>query len=695
MNTSAAAPLPLDIQQALNRAHAHWNAGQPDQSEQLCQRVLANWPGQTDALHLLGLMAHAHGNLDVAIANLRQACKAPRAPATYYSNLAEMCRQKGLLGEGEEAGRRAVALDPHLATAWNNLGIVQQEAGKFEDSRVALERVVNLQSDSAEAHNNLGNTYKRLNDLKRARAHYEKAIALRPNYAEGYSNLASLLNDTGESDAAAVAARRAIEINPQLADAYLNLAGIEMTRQRPAQALRWLNALAAFAPLHPGGLSARARTLKQLDLLDEALEAARHAVSLAPQSAESHNMLGQVCQSLGYQEEALSEFETAITLPGVAAEEAMLSRAAVFMEAGRQADAQAEYDRAATAFPLSVKALVGRVELKRYEAADPDIARLETYLRVKNAQPLADRTAAHFALGKAYLDTGDPQRAFEHLGTGNRMKRATFQYDPAATDAWLERLAQTFSHSLFERLRGGGDPSSMPLFVIGMPRSGTTLVEQILASHPLVQGGGELPAIRIVVDSVGVYPEALALLAREQLAAMGRQYLQRVAPLATRQYLVDKMPANFLYAGLIHLMLPNARIIHCRRDAADTCLSCYTKLFAAEQLFSYDLVELGRFYRGYEKLMAHWRALLPHDRFIDVQYESVVDDLPAQARRLTDWLGLPWDDNCLRFHETQRVIRTASLFQVRRPIYTSSKGRWRRYSPFLAPLLEELGAGGN
>jgi tetratricopeptide (TPR) repeat protein len=695
MNTTAQPTPAMDIQQALARAHAHWNAGQPDQSEQLCQRVLAVWPGQADALHLLGLMAHTHGNLDLAIANLRIACRAPRAPASYHSNLAEMCRQKGLLAEGEEAGHRAVALEPNLATAWNNLGILQQEAGKFADSRVSLERVVSLQPESPEAHNNLGNTYKRLNDFTRARAHYNRAIELRPNYAEGYSNLASLLNDNGECDAAAEAARRAIDINPQLTDAYLNLAGIEITRLRPAQALHWLNALAAFAPLHPGAFCARARTLKQLDRLDEALEAARRAVSLAPNGAEPHNVLGQICQALGLQEEALAEYEQAIALPGVAAEEAMLGRAAVFMEAGRQEEARAEFERAAQAFPLSVKALFGGVELKRYAAADdPDIARLEAYLKLPTVQPLSDRTNAHFALGKAYLDAGEAARAFEHLNTGNRLKRATFQYDAKATSAWMARIAEIFSPSLFERLQGGGDPSSKPLFVIGMPRSGTTLVEQILASHPLVHGAGELPTLRLLVDSLGAYPDAMALIAREQLAALGRQYLEQVAPLAARPHLVDKMPANFLYAGLIHLMLPNARIINCRREPADTCLSCYTKLFAAEQLFAYDLAELGQFHRAYESLTSHWRTLLPQNRFIDVDYEAVVDDLPRQARRLTDWLGLPWDKKCLRFHETRRVIRTASLSQVRQPIYKTSKDRWRRYAAYLAPLLAELKTAG-
>ena len=681
----------LDIQTSLARAHAHWSAGQAEQAEQLCQRVLHDWPGQADALHLLGLIAHTYGNLDLALSYLRRACAAPRAPANYYSNLAEMCRQKGLLAEGEEAGLRAVALDPNLATAWNNLGILQQEAGKFEPSRVALERVVRLRPDWPEGHNNLGNTYKRLADLARARAHYERAIALRCDYAESHSNLASLLNDSGDFEAASAAARRAIEINPQLIDAYLNLASIEITRLRPAEALRWMNALAAFAPMHPAGLSVRARILKQLEQLDAALEAARHAVALAPQNADAYNALGQVLQALLKHDEALEAFERAIHLPGVAAEDAMLSRAAAFMEAGRKKEALREHERATQAFPLSVKTLFGKSELKHYELADPDIGRLETYVRGGNALPLVDRTSAHFVLGKAYLDAGAPGRAFEHFDIGNRLKRATFQYDGAATGAWMARIAQTFCASLFERLHGSGNPSLRPIFITGMPRSGTTLIEQILASHPLVQGAGELAAVRLVAEQAGAYPDFMLHISPAHLVMMGGHYIERTTALATRQRLVDKMPANFLYAGLIHLMLPNAKIINCRRDAADTCLSCYTKLFAAEQLFAYDLAELGRFHRDYETLATHWRSVLPQDRYIDVHYEAVIDDLPQQARRLTDWLGLPWDDACLRFNETKRVIRTASLSQVRQPIYASSMGRWRRYTRHLGPLLAELG----
>ena len=469
----------MDIHQAIRRAHSHWNAGQADQAEQLCQQVIAVWPGQADAMHLMGLIAHAYGNLDLALAHLRRACQAPRAPATYYSNLAEMCRQKGLLAEGEQAGQQAVTLDPLLATAWNNLGILQQESGKFEASRVSLERAVSLRSDWPEAHNNLGNTYKRLGDLTRARRHYERAIELRPEYAEAYSNLASLLNDSGDCEAAATAARRAIDINPQLIDAYLNLASVEIARARPAEALHWLNSLSSFAALHPGALTARARTLKQLDRADEALVVAQQAVTLAPHSADAHNTLGQILQALGRNEEALVAFERAIGLPGVAAEDAMLSRASALLESGFKEESTREYARAAAAFPGSLKPIFARAEVIRYESGHPDLERLESYVRDGSAQNLADRTAAHFALGKGYLEAGEPARAFEHLRVGNKLKRGTFQYDAAATDAWMARIAATFSASLMARLggEGVGNASSVPIFVIGMPRSGTTLVE--------------------------------------------------------------------------------------------------------------------------------------------------------------------------------------------------------------------------
>jgi tetratricopeptide (TPR) repeat protein len=686
----------LSIQEALSRAHAHWNAGQADQAEQFCQRVLAAWPGQADALHLLGLMAHAYGNLDLAISHLSQACMAPRAPAVYSSNLAEMYRQKGRLTEGEEAARRAVSMDPALVSGWNNLGIVLQEAGKFEESLASLERVIALQPDWAEAHNNLANTSRRLGRMDRAERHYRQALALNPSYAEAHSNLAFLLSSQGCYDEAAAAAQRAIELSPRLVDAYLNLAEVEISRHRHDLALRALDMLQAFAPQHPAALVARAKALKQIDRLDEALAFAHQAAALAPHSAEAHNTLAMVLQTLGRTDEALDQFEQAARLPGTVAEEALVGRATLLMEAGRKDEAWAAFDRALGAFPGSVRALTSRADARTFEAGDPDIAALEDCLAEGERRSLDDRISAHFSLGKAYLDIHDPALAFDHFDAGNRLKRASFTYDSLATGRWMERIAECFTPALFARPHDTEEHSALPVFIVGMPRSGTTLIEQIISSHPQVAGAGELSALRLVVEGSGIFPDRMAGMtgddATELFGQLGRDYLSRIAPLVQgRTRLVDKMPGNFLYAGLIARILPGARIIHARRDPVDTCLSCYTKLFGGEQQFTYNQTELGEFYRHYERLMTHWRAVLPVDRFIEVDYEAVVDDLEGEARRLIDFLDLPWDDACVKFYENRRVVRTASVNQVRQPIYTTSKGRWQAYADHLGPLLTALG----
>lgn len=682
----------LTIEEALQRAHAHWNAGQTPQAEMLCQRVLSAWPGQADALHLLGVMAQAFGNLDLGVQYLRQACLAPRAPAIYFSNLAEMCRQKGLLEDAEQAARRATALQPDLVPAWNNLGIVLQEAGKLEESAICLERVTTLQPLNPEAHNNLGNTYLRMRRLDRARLMYDKALSLHPGYGEAHSNRAHLLHALGRYDEAAAAARQAIAIHPQLADAYLNLAEIEMSRQRHAEAQNWLDALLAFAPNHPGGLSARAKTLKHFDRLDEALAAASAAAFAAPKAANVHNALGEVQQAMGRFDDALASFGRAASLPGLERETAHVNQAALVMELGRSGEAAVLVERILEANPHCAAAWSSRAEIKTFTAGDPDIARMEALLGPEGVAHFKDRMAFHFALGKAYLDHGNSAQAFRHLDEGNRLKRGTFAFDIDATRRWMGDIAQRFTPALLKSLAGAGSRSDMPIFVLGMPRSGTTLVEQILASHPQVRGAGELRAVQGLVDRLGDYPAIASRLAPADLARLGEVYLAQVRPLAKgRARVVDKMPANFLNAGLIHLMLPDARIVHCRRDPVDTCLSCYTKLFSGEQMFAYDLRELGLFNRAYQTLMAHWRAVLPPDRFIDVDYEAVIENLEGEARRLVAFLGLPWDEACLHFHKTERPVRTASVNQVRQPIYRTSAGRWKAHAAHLEPLLSALG----
>jgi tetratricopeptide (TPR) repeat protein len=696
MSGKTASSTTLTIPEALTQAYAHWNAGQADQAEALAQQVLAVWPGQHDALHLLGLMAHAYGNLDLAIHHLRQACLAPRAPAVYSSNLAEMYRQKGMLPEGEEAAQRAVTMDPTLVSGWNNLGILLQEAGKLQQSSVCLEKVVALDPDSAEAQNNLGNTLRLLGRMDHAQSCYRRALALNPSYAEAHSNLAFLLSTQGSYDEAAQYARTAIDLSPRFVDAYLNLTEVEMARQRYDAALRVLDMLNAFAAQHPAVLTARAKALRQIAHTDEALPIAQQAVAMAPRSAEAHNTLALVLHDLGRTDEALCEYEKAAVLPGTVAEAAMTGCGTVLAEAGRRDEALAAFNRALDRFPGSIHALAARADLRTFNANDPDIQVMEAHLAEGERRPLTERIATHFALGKAYLDFNDGERAFRHLDAGNRHKRASLDYDNATTGQWMERTRAIFTPDRFARLGGFGAPSTLPVFVVGMPRSGTTLIEQIVSSHPLVAGAGELSALRLTVEGAGLFPDWVQALddanAEAALRQCGQAYLSRVTPLAQgRQRLVDKMPGNFFYAGLIPLILPGARIIHVRRDPVDTCLSCYTKLFAGQQSFAYDLAELGVFFRLYERLMAHWREILPPGAFIETDYEVVVDDTESEARRLIGFLDLPWDDACLDFHNNRRVVRTASTNQVRQPIYKTSKGRGRAYARYLGPLLEALG----
>jgi tetratricopeptide (TPR) repeat protein len=686
-------PVPLNpkaVAKTIERARAALSAGRVGEAEMACRQVLTVWPGQTDATYLLGLMAYTLGNLDLAVAHVREACQSPRAPAVYFSDFAEMCRQRGLLAEGEQAARRAVALAPNFAPTWNNLGIVLQEMLKLDESRLCLERALALEPNNAEMLNNLANTFKRLGLAAEAKKRWNAALALKPNYAEAYSNLSNLLNDEGEFDRAEDMARRAIELNPRLADAYVNLAAVQTVRHRHNDALQVLDALLVFAPGHSRALAARALALKELDRLDEALEAAKRAAVQAPESPEGHNAVGQVFQAMGEFEPALAAYGRAAALPGPAQMDAIANRGALFMEFGRKDEAIKAMEEAAKAFPTAPGILFSQTDLRRFEPSDPLIRQMQTLL-AREGISLADRATLHFGLGKAFLDIDDSEQAFRHYDEGNRLKRSTFTYDADANERWMASIAEAFSPALLAAKADMGARSDRPVFIVGMPRSGTTLIEQILASHPMVHGAGELKRLQTLIDGMESFPASVANLTQAQLEAVGEAYLAFVMPIAAgRRRVVDKMPSNFLHVGLIHLILPNARVIHCRRHPVDTCLSCYTKLFAGEQPFAYEQTELGRFHRAYQTLIAHWRATLPASHFFEVDYEAVVEDVEREARRMLDFVDLPWNKTVLRFHETERPVRTASVNQVREPIYRTSAGRWRKHAAHLQPLLAAL-----
>jgi hypothetical protein len=279
---------------------------------------------------------------------------------------------------------------------------------------------------------------------------------------------------------------------------------------------------------------------------------------------------------------------------------------------------------------------------------------------------------------------------------GSRLKRQQITYDETKTLALFDRIRATFTGEVLRDKRNAGDHSHTPVFVVGMPRSGTTLIEQILASHPKVFGAGEIRDFGRLMATLHAadgseFPEFVGRLTTDQIRALGATYIQAIRPLApSAERIVDKMPSNFHNVGLIYLALPNARIIHARRDPRDIALSAFQSCFIDGHEFTYDLAELGRYIRAYEMLMQHWQRVLPQHAILEVQYEKLVDRLDDEARRIIDFCRLDWDDACLSFHKTQRPVHTASVNQVRQPIYRSSVGRWRHYEPFLQPLLDAL-----
>jgi hypothetical protein len=304
-----------------------------------------------------------------------------------------------------------------------------------------------------------------------------------------------------------------------------------------------------------------------------------------------------------------------------------------------------------------------------------------------------------FAMGKVCEDLADYDKAYSHFARGNALARRLMPFDYERERRFIERLQKVFDADLLASTRPISGTGRTPIFVIGMPRSGTTLVEQIVSSHPLVHGAGELNCLMRIATQVArrgggeVFPEGVARLSAADLADAASEYLRCSGHTEESEpFLTDKLPANFLLVGMIRLMFPNARVIHCQRDPIDTCMSCFKHYFPSGQRYSYDLVDLGRYYRLYQELMAHWHAVLPGFVY-DIQYETLVADQERETRRLLEFCGLPWDEACLDFHRARRAVKTVSVAQVRRPVYQSSVQIWRRYEKHLRPLMDALGIG--
>jgi tetratricopeptide (TPR) repeat protein len=683
-------------EQALMLAEQYRRAGRLGEAEDIAKHVLAAQPQTAEAEHLLGIIAHQSGKLADAIAHVRRATEIDPNAALYHANLGEMQRLSGRADLAAQAARRALELNPDYPGALSNLGIALYEQQQYEEALSCYDRAIALDANFADAISNRGNALRALKRLPEAEASYQKALALNPRFAQAWNNLGTTLRELKRPQEAEDAYRKALAENPNDPDTLDNLALAIKDLDRLDEAAALLQRALTVETRDPKLHLHLGSVLLDQSKPDAAAAALERALALKSDDHDAINLMGRVAFERGDLAGAVAHYKRALALKSDLAD-AWNNMGNALKELGELDAARDAFLKAIALDPVNTGVYVNLADSRKFAAGDPHLAAMQDLERTANLSP-TERMQLDFALGKAYADLKDHARSFEHLLRANAGKRAQIAYDEAATLGLFARIEQVFTPALIKEKSREGDPAHLPIFVIGMPRSGTTLVEQILASHPLVHGAGELKVLDEIAGSVQTnggaripFPEFVTAADGAALRQVGARYaaeLNKLAPGATR--VTDKMPSNFFFAGLIHLALPNAPIIHTVRDPVDTCVSCFSKLFSAQQDHTYDLAELGRYHRRYQRLMAHWHQVLPGGRILDVRYEDVVADLEGQARRIIAHCGLDWDPRVLAFHETARPVRTASATQVRQPIYTSAVGRARVYEQFLDPLIKEL-----
>ncbi|MBV8651067.1 MAG: sulfotransferase, partial [Alphaproteobacteria bacterium] len=526
----------------------------------------------------------------------------------------------------------------------------------FDRARAVYESAVLANPCDAVAHDHLGLVHLVAQRLPQAMLCFERALFLRPDFAFAHYSLGLALQSAGRHDEAGASYRRAVALAPHFGDAQAKLGDLLYAASERTEALACFRRASAADPQSTLARLNEAKILLDADDFAAAEQCLRQAIALDPSNTELHRALGVALRPLGRFAEAIACFEQALALD-----------------------------------PWNTAAALGLVQSKKLTLAERDfVEQLEAALRIDGATD-RDRINLHFALGKAFDDLGEDAAAISHVDEGNRLMRQSISFDHAAHKALIDRTIAAFTADFISRHAALGCHSELPVFVVGMMRSGTTLVERILARHPDLRPGGELPFWgERAAELARAGPGGITAAATQSVILDYLALLETIAPDSRR--VVDKMPHNFLLIGLIHWLFPEARIIHCRRHPVDTALSIYFTLFDRRHDFAYDRADIVAYYRNYARLMAHWRAILPSDRFLELDYEALVADPEGTARRLVAFCGLDWHEACARPETSQHIVKTASAWQARQPITAASVARWRRYEPWLGAFAELLQA---
>ena len=650
-------------------------------------------------MHLLGIISYQVGKITLAIQLIKQAIQHNSQIALFHSNLGEMHRQLKAIDLSIHYGKQAVTLEPSSATAWSNLGISYYDAKQYEQAKDCHQRALAINPRLSCSMNNLGSIYKTQEETKLAREFYQAAIHASPHFVEPFNNLGVLFLQKQEFKQALQYLDQAIVLAPNFADAHCNLGLALLGLEQSANALPHFEKALQLKPDYAEAYYGYAKVYLHQHNFPASECYIRKAMIIKPRQIEFYQLLADIYHEQGHYTQALMYLDQALAIDPTLSN-VYLGKGSVLMAMNEISQAEEQFLKASTNPnpDICVNAHYSLVQLRKVK---PDNASLHALLSMAaEHQSWSPNKLEYlnFALGKCYDDIGEWPKAFKYFTEGCRLKRQRISYNITEQIQFTHKLINCFTQETIEHLQAFANPSALPIFIVGMPRSGSTLVEQVLSKHSQVEGAGELKYLNNLLQTPVktqlkslYYPENILHFSPEICRDITDNYLtclQRHSPKAI--HITDKMPYNFIAIGLIHALFPNAKIIHVKRNPLDTCLSCYTKLFTEGQLYSYDLTELGQYYQCYESIMHHWRRILPSDAWLEIEYEAMVNNLEVEAQRLIEFCNLPWEPACLAFYQSQRQVRTASFMQVREPIYTSSVERWRRYERELKPLINEL-----
>ena len=658
-----AAVAPVDSEATVQHARALLQNAQFAKAAHLCEALRDSSPDDKDVLYTLAVAYRFDRAFDRAVAAIDQLIAIDPANGRAHQERGHCLRDQGRTDDAVAAYQNAVTYNAALQASWQMLAKLHEAAGRTTLAEFAASQsayLANLPPELASVASLIQEG--RLVKAERLCRHF---LQTRGHHVEAMRFLAEIGTKFSALDDAEFLLESAVVLEPDNSGAQFDYVSVLHKRQKFAQALDQAKTLYGREPDSPQIAMLYANQNLAVGNFDEALAVYEERAAEAPNNPGIHLTMGHALKTVGRQQEAITA-----------------------------------YSKAYEVKPDYGDAYWSLANLKTYRFADDQIAAMRAIVDLPSTE-LSDRYHLCFALGKALEDRGDYGDSFTYYERGNRLKRDEVGYDWRRISKEIQLQIEHCSPALFATSQGFGSTAADPIFILGLPRAGSTLLEQILASHSQVEGTMELPNIlalahkldcRRRIDEEARYPANLAELSADECRDFGEAFI-RDTMIHRKQgtpFFIDKMPNNFRHIGLIHMILPNAKIIDARRGAMGCCFSGFKQLFAEGQEFTYGLEEVGRYYRDYVALMDHWDAVLP-GKILRVRYEEVVADLETQVRRLLDYCGLPFEEACVNFHETERAVRTASSEQVRQPIFKSGVDQWENFSPYLDPLRTILG----